>query len=119
MGTSTKKDEEEKEEDPFITYQKNIQKNFECGMFNVIFHGIFIFYFFRYTFLNPDTGECWAIKDNQTPSDTSVEGHRNVSSNFFWWFLLGFVISFVMLIVGILQIVVFCKFRQNRDQRLY
>ena len=83
-------------------------------MFNVIFHGIFVFFFAKYTFFNPDTGECWAEKTSKTPSDTSIEGHNNVSSNFTWWFSFGLLINVAMLIVGAIQLTVFCAFKTDK-----
>ena len=76
------------------------------GACTLVVNGIFAYFFYIYTFQNPDSGSCFAKEGNEAgygevPSvtssegDTPQEGFIDVSAKFHTWFLYGFILNCV------------------------
>lgn len=56
-------------------------------------NGVLAFFFYRFSFLNPDQGSCWAIVGVQTAKAEESPGYTNVSDQFHFWFMWGFIFN--------------------------
>ena len=74
---------------------QNKERGQVSAVINMTIHGLFAYMFYQYSFNNPDTGSCWAIKTNQTPSSVQLPGYKNVTAQFSNWFMCGFLLNIV------------------------
>ena len=62
------------------SYQRHKKKtNGAFGGCNLIINGVLAYFFYQYSYNNPDAGQCYAIDSTQTPSATAEAGYTNVS----------------------------------------
>ena len=59
----------------------------------LIINGIFAFFFFRFSYSNPDEGQCFAKDEIEAASASAIKGYTNVSWQFEWWFWWGLILN--------------------------
>ena len=72
-----------------------------------MFQTILAIFLGKFTFSNPDTSNCWVVPDTQTPYTESqgIEGEFNMSTQFHYWFLAGFVACCVSIVIACVEII--------------
>ena len=89
----------------------------ESAVCNLVINGVFAYFFYKYAFLNPDEGSCFAKEGNETAygeipmittgsgedaTQTPEEGFIDVSKKFQTWFMYGLILNVIGMTQSIL-----------------
>ena len=74
-----------------VDLESKPKKRFSCCIF--VINCIMAYFFFVYSFRNPDKGQCFAKDAVEAPSATAIDGYTNVSKQFEIWFISGLVLN--------------------------
>ena len=79
---------------------------------HLVINGVMSYFFYQYFEMNPDLaehGDCWADPhndDKETGSAFEIGNYNeNVSEQFLKWFMFGFIICIVGIVVSLIQLV--------------
>ena len=75
------------------SFRELVKPSLGGGICNMGVNGIMAFFFYRYSFQNPDSGSCWAIVGDQRAKKEESPGYTDVSEQFHFWFLWGFMFN--------------------------
>jgi len=85
-------------------YSKMTEPNFYLPFFNLATGIIMVFFFGVYAFANPDRATCFAGTADQHATQFSETTPTDVGSEFYIYFLMGFIVNLVGLLGAILVI---------------
>ena len=61
------------------SFRELVKPSLGGGLCNMTVNGVLAFFFFRYSFMNPDVGSCWAMVGKDTAKGSDTPGYTEVS----------------------------------------
>ena len=65
------------------------------GGINLTINLLLAYFFYFYSYHNPDHGDCWASPVSEIASPVEVNGATNVAAQFDAWFKAGFILTLI------------------------
>ena len=79
----------------------------------MVVNGVLAFFFFRYSFQNPDSGTCWAILGKEAAKGADTPGYTDVSEQFHFWLIWGFIFNCAGLIYSMCSFVYLINYSEK------